>query len=106
MKSFYTKLAGVTKPNDDGSNRQRLLHRSKPAEELKLVRDPNNKYDKNAIKVFNIRGEQLGWISSDVADRLAVELDNGVSIKAEISEITGGTFAKETLGCNILITYL
>jgi hypothetical protein len=103
-REFFSKLAGVTHKYD-GVDPQRLLQRCKSGQELKLVRDPDNQYDKNAIKVCLLTGEQLGWIDKDVAARdLAKEIDRGDRIKVVISDVTGGTQSKPDRGCNIRIT--
>jgi len=103
LREFYTKLAGVTH-NQEGVNPQLLLRKCRSGQELKLIRDPLNMFDKNAIKVRLSTGEQLGWINKDLAQRsLAEDIDRGTTVEAEISEVTGGTFSKLE-GCNIKIT--
>ena len=94
VREFFSKLAGVTH-KQDGVDPQRLLQRCRSGQELKLVRDPENQYDKNASKVCLPTGEQLGWLDRDVAARdLAREIDRGDRIKVVISEVTGGTLSK------------
>ena len=44
-------------------------------ERVQLVRDPHNKYDKNAIKVCNTYGQQIGHIKREVASTLAQLMD-------------------------------
>ncbi|KAG1751540.1 SNF2 family N-terminal domain-containing protein [Suillus paluster] len=46
-------------------------------EEVRLIREPHNKYDRNAIQVMNIGGTQVGHISKQVAAKLAPLLDRG-----------------------------
>jgi hypothetical protein len=100
MKSFFTKVVGITKPNEDGTDRQEILDRWR---RLRLVRDPANLYDKNAIRICLSTGEQIGFLSADVASELAKKIDKGKVIDAVIHEITGGEEGKESLGCNIKI---
>ncbi len=103
-EEFYSKVAGVTH-KQGGVDPQRLLQRCRSGQELRLVRDPENQYDKNAIKVCLPTGEQLGWIDKDVAARdLAKEIDRGDRIKVVVSQVTGGTRSKPDRGCNIKIT--
>ena len=103
-EEFYSKIAGVTHKKD-GADPQRLLQRCRAGQELKLVRDPQNEYDENAIKVCLPTGDQLGWINKDVAARnLARDIDRGDRIKVVISEVTGGTRSRPDRGCNIKIT--
>lgn len=47
-------------------------------EQVSLVREPNNPYDRNAIRVENIRGEQVGHIPRRAAEHLSPMLDRGV----------------------------
>jgi MFS superfamily sulfate permease-like transporter len=102
---FYTKVSGVTRQNDDGSDRQQILKRCRDGEKLDLVRDPKNPYDENAIRVCRKNGEQLGFISAETAEQLARKIDSGMKIEAEIANITGGTTDRPTLGCNLKIIF-
>ncbi|XP_004460615.2 helicase-like transcription factor isoform X2 [Dasypus novemcinctus] len=45
-------------------------------EMVALQRDPNNPYDKNAIKVNNVNGNQVGHLKKDLAAALAHIMDN------------------------------
>ena len=55
---------------------------------LKLVREPENSYDSNAIKVLTSQGEQIGYLSKQVAGYLAKTLDKmGVSHDAKVSSV-------------------
>ncbi|KAI0356200.1 hypothetical protein OH77DRAFT_1423798 [Trametes cingulata] len=49
-----------------------------PGEEVILVREPHNKYDRNAIQVKNIGGTQVGHIPRQVAAKLAPLMDSGL----------------------------
>ncbi|MGO9309827.1 MAG: HIRAN domain-containing protein [Spirochaetia bacterium] len=103
LREFYTKLAAVTN-KQEGASPQLLLRKCRSGQKLKLVRDPLDMLDKNAIKVCLSTGEQLGWINKDLAQwSLAEDIDRGTTVEAEISEVTGGTFSKLE-GCNIKIT--
>ncbi|KAG8213634.1 snf2 family protein [Butyriboletus roseoflavus] len=46
-----------------------------PGEQVSLVREPHNPYDRNAIQVKNIGGAQVGHIPRNVASKLAPILD-------------------------------
>ncbi|KIJ19024.1 hypothetical protein PAXINDRAFT_97103, partial [Paxillus involutus ATCC 200175] len=46
-----------------------------PGEEVRLIREPHNKYDRNAIQVKNIGGTQVGHIPRNIASKLAPLLD-------------------------------
>jgi len=76
-KSFYTKVVGVTHLNPNGSSRQEIIRNCEVGERLQLVREPENPHDPSAIKVCRESGEQLGYISADLAYRMADEIDGG-----------------------------
>jgi hypothetical protein len=96
---FRTTIRGVTKQNYDGTERQSLIKKLKPGEELKLVREPNNPYDKYAIAVCRLSGEQLGYVPAGDR-RLANHIDMGGSVSAKVVIVTGGP---ESYGCVIEI---
>jgi len=61
---------------------------------VKLVREPSNQYDRNAIRVLNINGIQVGHIPRNVAVKLAPLLDQSkVSVEGEMLEGNSKTFA-------------
>jgi len=101
-RGFFTKIAGVSHTNPDGTDRQGLIRRCSVGEFLRLVREPANPYDRNAVKVLRHNGDQLGYIPSHVlATGLARDMDRGVSYRAEITALTGRN--KATLGVNIRV---
>ena len=105
MGQFFTKIAGVT-----FENRQRTIMRLfnegelEIGTELKLIRDENNPYDKNAIGVFSMSGLQLGFIPRNTAAQMAADMDNGVRYRAFIHNISEGG-ADLNYGINLLIKY-
>jgi len=101
-RSFFTTVAGVT-----FEGRQRIVSRCSVGERLILVRDPDNHFDKGAIKVLRSNGEQLGFIPSHVSrsgdsSGLASRMDRGDQYQCRISSLTGG--GPKSLGVNIEIT--
>jgi len=100
-QSFHTKIVGVTHDNDDGSSRQRFIRKLRVGQRLKLIRDPGNGYDRNAIAVFD-RRRQLGYLSRDLASQFAGVLDNGGDMACTVSDITGG--GGRNYGCNVHIS--
>ncbi|KAL7498338.1 hypothetical protein ACHAWT_009386 [Skeletonema menzelii] len=48
-----------------------------PGEFVRLVREPRNPYDRNAIRVDNLAGEKVGHIKATMAKSLAAIMDNG-----------------------------
>ncbi|NXO55910.1 HLTF factor, partial [Aramus guarauna] len=49
-------------------------------EMVALEREPNNPYDKNAVKVNNVNGDQVGHIKKELAAALAGIMDNKLAL--------------------------
>ena len=110
-RSFHSKLAGVTAKNDDGRSRQDYIRAFCTAGmALRLVREPSNRFDPNAVAVwitarslvFFSSDVQIGYINADLASELTPQIDRGTPVRASISDVTGGTGGK-ALGVNILV---
>lgn len=102
--SFYTKIAGVSKKNEDGRRRQEVIEEDiYDGLDLHLEREPDNPYDTNAIAVFASEyGDQVGYLSEKVAEELAPLMDRGQLVTCQVTEITGDY--DQTRGVNVLIT--
>lgn len=61
----------------------------KPGDKLRLVRDPQNNYDANAIKVLHNEA-MLGHVDKQIAAALAGVMDSGAKVRAVLSKILGG----------------
>lgn len=62
-------------------NRETLSGRCKNNEELILVREPKNMYDKNAIRIDNQNSETLGYVQANYAKSLAPLMDKGDTLR-------------------------
>ncbi len=103
-REFYTKVAGVSRNNVDGSSRQRIIADCNVGEAVELRRDPDNPHDFNAVAVLRRRtGEQLGFLPRETAADVARKMAKGERFSGEISDLTGGTRGKPTRGVNLLI---
>jgi len=98
---IFSYVAGVTYENPDGSDRQEILEDCRSGEKLLLIREPNNEYDRNAIRVCRISREQIGYIPQMFSAEIAPLLDRGHPVKAQIIELT----QTETIGCKIRIEF-
>ncbi len=98
-----TKLVGVTADNDSGVPIQILLPMLKPNDPLIFIREYNNRYDPNAIKVFGKSGQHIGYLKKELTAELSPFLDQHSEIELEgtVNEITGGN--GKNYGCNIRI---
>lgn len=107
-QEFFTKVAGVTYQNADGSLRQDIikeLHkvwRSEVAVKFTLRREPYNPYDQNAVAVLDSQGRQVGYLSRQIAEFVASKMDKGESVSAELQAITGDGFTYN-YGLNIRV---
>ena len=70
-------------------NFQYILEDLKQNERVKLVREPENPHDANAIRVEApfINGEKLGYIPRADAEGYAPEIDSGIAYSAWISSV-------------------
>jgi hypothetical protein len=87
MRPFHTNVAGINHANSDGSKRQDILSRCYVGEKLDLVREPENIYDANAVKVCTLKGKQIGFLHRDEAAEITPRLDKGSPVDTEIVEI-------------------
>lgn len=98
--AFDTKVVGVTKNNDKGQPIQALLPSLNEDSDFMLVREPNNPYDTNAIKVI-ADYQHIGYVKAELAQQLAPIMDKGNNPKVELLGVTGG--GDKNYGCNIRI---
>jgi len=82
-------LAGVS-----FEDRQLIIPNLKIGASLILERDPHNKHDRYAIKVFDKDNNHIGWIPKEIAAIIGPEIDAGINWKAKLEKITGN---EETL---------
>ena len=82
VSTFKTHVAGV-------SYRQDAVARCHEGQPAALLRDPDNRHDKNAIEVW-AGNEQIGFISRDEATTLAPAMDQGDKVEAVIDRVLEG----------------
>lgn len=111
VRTIHSKIRGVTKRNDDRSDRQRIIRQScRPGDALFFVREPTNPVDRNAIQIRRMVctgvpdkpriGEQLGYLSRELAEELAPRMDDGEFVlMGEILDVSGGHDG-ESVGVN------
>ena len=109
-KQFFTKVAGVTFTNPDGTSRQSIIHQCAIGERLLLVRERDNPTDSSAVRVCRSNGETIGYLGRHVASSgmgmtgVAEFLDEGMVAEVVIATITSVPGGRETiLGVNIEI---
>ncbi len=95
-EEFYTKVVGVT-----FENRQAVVAALSDGEKLILVREPDNPYDPNAVRVEKTGEIQIGFLNARLARHFAPLLDRGERYLAYVSQVTGGQ--DRNYGVNIII---
>ncbi len=87
MQNIKLKVVGVTFTNEDTNTpRQSILAQLDTASAVFIEREPNNKYDKNAVKVMTLLG-QVGYIGKDYASIMCEMMDAGRTFKTQIVEV-------------------
>src|SRR5687768_13688427 len=74
VERFYSTVAGASKRNEDGSDRQSIIRSCAIGETLHLIPDQLNAYSAHAIRVVRANGQQLGYLPDDIAERLTVHM--------------------------------
>ena len=75
VRALVFKVAGVTMPNPDGSDRQTIIETDVAAGmSLRLVRDPSNPYDSKAVAVW-VNQRQIGYVPAEYAAQISKYLD-------------------------------
>ena len=113
MRTFHTKVAGVTAKNPNGISRQSYIAKfCRSGMSATLQREPENAFDQNAVAVYITARAllffkapvQIGYVNADLAQELARHMDKGGSVTAVVSEVTGGEGRKRNLGINLRVT--
>jgi hypothetical protein len=100
---LQTKVVGITRHNHDGSDRQVIARDCRPGDPMVLRHEPDNAQDANAVAVYRENGEQVGYLSAAVAEKIAPLLDADTEITAIVSGVTGGTPDKPAYGVDLRI---
>lgn len=94
-KIIFSKIVGVS-----FEGRQKIIPGLEQGQVLELEREPDNKFDKNAVKVMN-GDQQIGYIKKYLAVDLADAMDKGLIYKCFITCVTGDV--DKNFGVNIII---
>ena len=106
-RSVSTRVTGTS--FDGRQNVLELLAKYHPELiSVKLIREPQNPYDRNAVAVVaEVRGKvkaKLGYLSQAVAAVVAAMMDKGLTVTGKQLRITGGYGLFENYGARITVT--
>lgn len=107
VKMPYAKVSGVT----FGNRQTALRHLTKYDSEcisIELIREPENKFDKNAVAVVakvNGKGYKMGYMPRYIALMLAPLMDMGKTMKAVYNSVTGGYSDGMNYGLSVQVTF-
>jgi len=96
---FHTKVVGVTYNNTNGKNRQEIIKKCHAGDDVIHLNIPSKEYP-DAIGIFTMQGEQLGYLSKELATEFHTKWENS-KVDLSICNITGG--GDKTFGCNLEI---
>jgi hypothetical protein len=65
-KSLRTIIAGTAFRNEDGTERQKIINACKVGDKVAFLREPKNKYDKDAVAVISKNRQQIGYLPSAI----------------------------------------
>lgn len=87
---FSTQVVGVTHGDGYPDLLEHIaeVHAHNKPQWLELRREPDNKYDPNAIQVW-WDGHRIGFLNKVIAYRMAPEIDSGTDWLCRVEEVTG-----------------
>jgi hypothetical protein len=94
---------GVYTLNIVGESFKKEIKLCREGEGLILKREPDNKYDRNAVAVLRENGGPIGYLSRDDAEWIGRIMDEGGRVDAKIKRITGGERDKPSYGVVIYV---
>ena len=92
----YISVVGIT-----FKERKQYVDKLKENDELYIVRELDNKFDKNAIKVLDKDNNHIGYVSGEYACYYAPKIDKGIKYKLVLKERK-----EKALRCSIHATNL
>jgi hypothetical protein len=89
MQELTLAVVGLDYANADRSNRRSEAMMTLPGEPVRLVPEPRNKHDRNAIAVIGPRGIQLGYLSAERAPYVGGRIARGEEMVALFQAVAG-----------------
>lgn len=86
FKEKSVRVVGYSHNNEDGTSRQDFIRMIGKTDIVQLVREPENKFDPNAIQVLH-EGNKVGYLPAKLALEIASDMDNGWSPWGQVAKI-------------------
>ena len=95
--TIETRIVGTT-----FGNRQAVVALLTQWEQVYLIREPENEFDSNAVKVVRWDKQQVGYLNKELAKIVAPRIDRlGRPIKGTVTRLTGGYSSVSSLGVEV-----
>jgi hypothetical protein len=95
---------GEAQRNSDGTSRQDIIARLKEGEYVSLIREPENQYDRNAVRVDSTLGT-IGYIPASQCAAIGALLKASSPRKCYIDKIAGSDDRFSNLGVWLKIEF-
>lgn len=112
LRHQFAKVAGVTFPNADGTERQPFIRKCRRGDPLILEYERNNPYSVYATRIlwrhpglFKSTLVQIGYAPEYLAEEICGAVWTEMSAQAVIKNVTGGTSDKPIRGVNFVVIY-
>ena len=80
-------MAGINHVGMCDEPRQKIIATLRHDEPIYLVRMPNNPHDPNAVALFRANGEDIGYLTRELAPEIALRLDRGSPVTATVEAV-------------------
>ena len=101
QRHFYFHAHGTTQ-----GDRQAAISHCVRGEQLQLVREPEDSYDRNAIRIRRLNGEDLGYVPRSNAAELALKMDAAQQVRAEVDWLNSPTEEFQQFGLKVRVGVL
>lgn len=107
---FHSKVAGVTYScPQTGVPRQEIIRKYlKRGTALVPITEPDNPHSDTAVALW-LRHDgtdyHVGYVRDETSEEVFAALQQGKDVSVLVTEVTGGSGSKKTLGANILIAW-
>lgn len=104
MRRKIFDIVGEAGTTRSGEPRQKVLLGCEPGDPVELLREPDNKFDANAILVL-WGNEDIGYLPRDDAALVAPHIDAGRPHRAQVHRINGGLAGYPNYGVEVSIAW-